>query len=157
MERSVIPGTLFACEDFVLSTLALTVSELLEEALAPLDLRLREYRLLLVLLGEGPRAQSSIGRALGIDRTSVVALVDGLERKGAVKRVRGADRRAYDVELTPKGKRIATNAVSRVNAAEEKIFAPLASSEREALRVLSARLFEEPGPVAARYQIDEGE
>lgn len=154
VERCTIPGTLFACEDFVLTTLAVTVSELLEEALAPLDLRLRHYRLLIVLLAEGPRAQSSIGATLSIDRTTVVGLVDRLEAMGAVRRVRCDDRRAYLVELTAKGKRLVKDAMTRVNRAEEKIFAPLSASEREELRRLSAQLFEQPGPVAARYQVD---
>jgi hypothetical protein len=36
------PECLLVCSDFVLSTLSLRASELVEEALAPLDLRLRK-------------------------------------------------------------------------------------------------------------------
>ena len=47
------PDSLIACPDFVLSTLALSVTELIEDVLAPLDLRLRHYRLLRLLSYRG--------------------------------------------------------------------------------------------------------
>jgi DNA-binding MarR family transcriptional regulator len=140
MEPCNYPGTLIDCADFVLSTVAVKVTELLETALVPLDLRIRHYRLLLLLAVEGARAQSSIGPALSVDRTTVVALVDHLEKLGAVKRVRCEDRRAYHVELTAAGKRLARQAVMRVRAVEAQIFAPLTPDEQETLRRLSARL-----------------
>jgi DNA-binding MarR family transcriptional regulator len=134
------PGTLINCADFVLSTVAVKVTELLETALEPLDLRIRHYRLLLLLVVDGPRAQSSIGPTLNVDRTTVVALVDHLEKLGAAKRVRCEDRRAYFVELTPSGKRLAKQALTRVRAVETQIFAPLSTEEQDTLRRLSARL-----------------
>jgi DNA-binding MarR family transcriptional regulator len=140
MEQCNYPGTLIDCADFVLSTVAVKVTELLEAALTPLDLRVRHYRLLLLLAVEGARAQSSIGPALGVDRTTVVALVDHLEQLGAAKRVRCEDRRAYFVDLTAKGKRLARQAVMRVRAVEAQIFAPLTPAEQDTLRRLSARL-----------------
>jgi DNA-binding MarR family transcriptional regulator len=140
MEQCNYPGTLIDCADFVLSTVAVKVTELLETALATLDLRIRHYRLLLLLAVEGTRAQSSIGPALGVDRTTVVALVDHLEKLGAAKRVRCEDRRAYFVELTAPGKKLARQAVMRVRAVETQIFAPLTPDEQATLRRLSARL-----------------
>jgi DNA-binding MarR family transcriptional regulator len=140
MEACNYPGTLIDCADFVLSTVAVKVTELLEAALEPLDLRIRHYRLLLLLVVDGPRAQSSIGPALNVDRTTVVSLVDHLEKLGAAQRVRCEDRRAYVVELTQLGKRLAKQAVMRVRAVETQIFAPLSADEQDTLRRLSARL-----------------
>jgi DNA-binding MarR family transcriptional regulator len=134
------PGTLIDCADFVLSTVAVKVTELLESALEPLDLRIRHYRLLLLLVIDGPLAQSSIGPSLNVDRTTVVALVDHLEKLGAAKRVRREDRRAYFVELTSTGKRLAKQALTRVRSVEAQIFAPLTAEEQDTLRRLSARL-----------------
>ena len=132
--------TLIECEDFILTKLAVTVSGLLDDALATLGLRLRHYRLLLLLQKNGACAQSAIGPALGIDRTSVVAVVDDLERHGAVKRMRCEDRRAYFVGLTPAGRKLANKALARVVAAEKKIYAPLSAAERKTLRRLSAQV-----------------
>ena len=143
------PAALLVCSDFVLGTLSMTVAEIVEEALAPLDLRLRHYRLLRLLMFDGPQLQSAIGPALGVDRTTVVALVDSLERAKLAKRARSeVDRRAYRIELTQKGKRIATKATTLVNDVEENMFAPLSSSEQRHLRALSTRLLSAPGIIA---------
>ena len=143
------PACLLVCSDFVLSTLSLTVTEVVEEALAPLDLRLRHYRLLRLLHFEGARLQSSIGPALGVDRTTVVALVDYLEGLKLAKRVRSPDdRRAYRIALTDKGKRMAMKATDLVNAVEARMFSPLTAEEQNVVRRLSARLLSEPGVIA---------
>ena len=146
------PGALIACPDFVLSTLSLAVSDLIEEALARFGLRLRDYRLLRLLLFDGPQLQGAIGPALGVDRTTVVALIDKVELMKLVRRSRSsADRRAYLLNLTAKGKRIAQAATATVNAVEEDLFAPLDSKERNELRRLSMRLLAEPGGIADAY------
>jgi DNA-binding MarR family transcriptional regulator len=140
---------LIACPDFVLSTLSLTVSELIEEALARFDLRLRDYRLLRLLLLDGPQLQGAVGPALRVDRTTVVALVDKVELKKLVRRSRSdTDRRAYLLSLTAKGERVARAATTTVNAVEEDFFAPLDAKERSDLRSLSMRLLAEPGAIA---------
>jgi DNA-binding MarR family transcriptional regulator len=143
------PDALIACPDFVLSTLSLTVSELIEEALARFDLRLRDYRLLRLLLLDGPQLQGAVGPALRVDRTTVVALVDKVELKKLVRRSRSdTDRRAYLLSLTAKGERVARAATTTVNAVEEDFFAPLDAKERSDLRSLSMRLLAEPGAIA---------
>ncbi|HEY0799038.1 MAG TPA: MarR family transcriptional regulator [Candidatus Baltobacteraceae bacterium] len=146
------PTTLIACSDFVLSTLAMTVTEVLEESLAPLDLRLRHYRLLRLISFEGPQAQGSLANALRVDRTTVVALIDHLEQKGLAKRDRSpTDRRAYVIRLTPKGERLSDKATTLVAAAEQRMFAPLDADERRTLRSLSTRLLGSPGPIARAH------
>jgi DNA-binding MarR family transcriptional regulator len=146
------PDALIACPDFVLSTLSLTVSELIEEALARFGLRLRDYRLLRLLLFDGPQLQGAIGPALRVDRTTVVALVDKVELKKLVRRSRSDnDRRAYLLKLTPKGERFAREATKIVNAVEEDLFAPLDAKERSDLRSLSMRLLAAPGAVASAH------
>ena len=146
------PDALIACPDFVLSTLSLTVSELIEEALARLGLRLRDYRLLRLLLFDGPQLQGAIGPALGVDRTTVVALIDKVELKKLVRRSRSTtDRRAYLLNLTAKGERVARAATTTVNAVEEDLFAPLDAKERNELRRLSMRLLAEPGAIAEAH------
>src|ERR671914_1378522 len=50
--------------------------------------------------------QQEIGAAMGIDPSTMVALVDGLERAGlAERRPHPKDRRAREVVITPKGRR----------------------------------------------------
>jgi DNA-binding MarR family transcriptional regulator len=143
------PETLIACPDFLLGTVSVTVAELLEEALEPLGLRLRHYRLLRVLAYEGPQQQSALGTTLQVDRTTVVALVDFLEQNQLAKRERDPDdRRAYVVRLTSKGEDLARQASAAANAVQERMFAPLANTERSTLRALFTRLLTTPGPIA---------
>jgi DNA-binding MarR family transcriptional regulator len=144
-------GALIACPDFVLSTLAMSINQLVEQAIEPLGLHVRTYRLLRMLLVDGRQRQSAIGAALGTDRTTVVGLIDELEAVGAVKRERDAnDRRSYDVVLTARGKRLATTAIGRVSAAEATMFGPLSSGEKRDLQTLATRLLAERGPIADR-------
>jgi DNA-binding MarR family transcriptional regulator len=146
------PECLMVCPDFVLGTLSMAVGDLVERALEPLDLRLRHYRLLRLLFFEGARQQSSIGPVLGIDRTTVVAIVDHLEKLKFAKRVRSPeDRRAYVVAITEKGRRATEKATNLVNTVEASMFSPLTSDERDLVRKLSARLLLHPGIIAEAH------
>jgi DNA-binding MarR family transcriptional regulator len=148
-DECMYPAALLVCSDFVLGTLSVTVAEMVEASLAPLKLRLRHYRLLRLLMYEGPQLQSTIGPALGVDRTTVVALVDQLEATNLAKRVRSPDdRRAYRIAITDKGCRIVEKAAELVNAVEENMYSPLTADEREKLRYLSTRLLSAPGIIA---------
>jgi len=147
------PDALIACPDFVLSTLAVSVTELIEAAIAPVGLRMRHYRLVRMLWADGSQRQSAVGAALGIDRTSVVALIDELEDAGLVRRERDPDdRRSYCIVLTAKGRRVAEKAIARVSAAEASMFGPLSSAEKSALQNLATRLLGTPGPIADRHR-----
>jgi DNA-binding MarR family transcriptional regulator len=65
----------------------------------------RDYGVLGVLEADGPISQQAIGRKLAIDRSTMVHLIDDLERRGLVARGRDRlDRRAYAVELTDAGR-----------------------------------------------------
>jgi DNA-binding MarR family transcriptional regulator len=143
------PDALIACPDFLLGRVAVTVADLIEEALAPLGLRLRHYRLLRFLWLDGPHQQSALGVALQVDRTTVVALVDLLEQHKLAKRERDRDdRRVFLVRLTAKGEEVAHKATDIATAVSEKIFAPLEKAERQLLRALFVRLLTSPGPIA---------
>ena len=156
-ERS-LPDALCVCQDYLLGSVSETVTSLLDEALGGLGIRLRHYRLLRLLHYSGPQAQGNVGALLGVDRTTVVGLVDFLEQRGLAKRERSKeDRRAYMVRVTPKGARLTVKATEVVTAEEARMFAPLDDRERELLRHLSTRLLAEPGPIAeahARYVSD---
>jgi len=147
------PDALLRCPDFALTTLSYLISEVMEQALAPYDLSVREYRFLRVLFAGGPRRQNTLGAELGIDRTTAVGLVDDLEGKGFVKRTRAIeDRRAYSIGLTLKGKRIISRAINEVSKTERKVFNPLKSFERDELHRLVTALLTESGPIAEQHR-----
>ena len=111
------------------------------EALAPLGLSVKAVGAMTVLEAEGPLSQRRLAGRQGIDRTTMVAVVDELERRGAVERRRDpGDRRANALRLTASGRRLLTRARTAVAAAEPACRAPLPEQDqhrlRAALRVL---------------------
>jgi DNA-binding MarR family transcriptional regulator len=113
------------------------------ERLAPLGLNVRMCGVLNLLKDQGPLSQQEIGEQLSIDRTTMVEIVDELERQGIVRRERSAhDRRSYAVTLTAGGKVKQKRAAAAFDAAAEDFFSPLSSSEREKLLGMLARLID---------------
>jgi DNA-binding MarR family transcriptional regulator len=117
------------------------LASITEPALAVIDLDGRQFAVLAQIGERGPIAQQRISEALRVDRTTIVAIVDELERKRLAERKRDPnDRRAYAVELTPKGQRTLERALTVVNAAEGEFMASLSEADRARLRDLLSRV-----------------
>ena len=107
------------------------------EALAPLGVSPKGVGALAVLEQEGPLSQQRLAERQGIDRTTMVAVIDALERAGAVERRRDPrDRRSYALHLTPRGRRLLERAITVVAEAEERFLAPLPAADRALLKSL---------------------
>lgn len=131
------PAALAERLGFLLKNAQLSLSARVEPALASLSLDGREFAVLSVLVDEGPRSQQRLSERMRVDRTTMVALVDGLERKGLVERRRQAeDRRAYEIHVLPKGRRTQARARHVVEAAEDDLLAPLSDEDRRLFREL---------------------
>lgn len=121
-------------------------SDLLAEALAPLGLRPRHYAVLAALAEHGPTSQQHLGRLVAIDRTTMVGVVDDLERQGLVVRAANpADRRANRVELTGRGRTGLVRATGAAARAERRLVAGLSHEEEAQLVALLRRLVEPAG------------
>lgn len=115
---------------------AAIAGEVLEPGLSP-----KHFGCLSVVVAEGPLSQQALGERLRVDRTTIVALVDELERRGFLARRRNPiDRRAYALEATPAGRRWRARTEGKLVAAEDRILAPLDAEERERLRELLRKL-----------------
>ena len=98
---------------------------------------------LILVVQEGPLSQQRLGERQGIDRTTMVAVVDELERGGFVERRRDPrDRRAYSLQATPKGRRVLQRAAEATEQAEDEFLAPLPVADRRRLRELLRTLVE---------------
>jgi len=92
--------------------------------------------LLLIEANKG-LSQSELGNALGIDRSSVVPLIDRLQKRGWVRRAaRASDRRAHALELAPGGVALIARFLPHLEAHEARIAAGLPSADRERLFAL---------------------
>ncbi len=108
-----------------------------ERALAPLGLSGKGFGALILLVQNGPLSQQRLGERQGIDRTTMVAVVDELEKAGHVERRRDPrDRRAYSLQATPKGRRVLQRAAAATERAEDEFLAPLPPAERRRLKQL---------------------
>jgi DNA-binding MarR family transcriptional regulator len=135
-----IPDALIDRDGALLVIGARTGQALAERRLAPMGLTVRLCGVL-NLLAEGPISQQALGEQLGIDRTTVVELIDDLERQGVVERRRNSvDRRSYALNLTPKGRTVQKRAARAFDAAADEFFGALKPRERQALADMMRRL-----------------
>ena len=140
-----IPEALADRAGALLVMAARTGQELATRRLAPMGLTVRLCGVL-ILLGEGPVSQQALGEQLGIDRTTMVELIDELERKGVVVRRRNAaDRRSYALSLTPRGRAFQKQAVKAFDDAADEFFGALKPAERHELSSMLRRLISAAG------------
>ena len=105
----------------------------LDRALAPLDLHSREFWLL-AIAGRGNVSQHEIADLCGLDPSSLVAVFDGLERRGWLRRQRNPrDRRIQWVQRTEAGDRLFHQALPRAQRAEAQQLAVLSAAQQRQL------------------------
>ena len=86
--------------------------------------------------------QQQIGSAMGIDPSTMVSLVDDLERAGLAKRrPHPQDRRAREVLITPKGRQTLKRGRKLAEAVEDDVLQGLSSAERRELVALLRKAF----------------
>lgn len=97
----------------------------------------------LVLIEANPGLkQADLARALQLDRSTVVTVIDTLQRRGLVARRRAADdRRSNAVSLTAQGARELATLKPRVAEHEARLVAGLDDAERAALTAALAKIF----------------
>ena len=126
---------------YLLKHAFLQLEDLHAEHLAPHAVNVRELGVLLLLDGREPESQQQVAGRLGVDRTTMVALLDGLERKSLLARQPDpADRRRNVVVLTDVGRRALREATAASDEAERQLLADLSPAEAAQLRVLLARV-----------------
>jgi DNA-binding MarR family transcriptional regulator len=85
--------------------------------------------------------QRRLAEALGIDRHNAGQLVERLEKNGMLTRlINGADRRARQLCLTAKGRKILDRTRPKARAANDRILTPLAPAERDVFIDLLTRI-----------------
>jgi DNA-binding MarR family transcriptional regulator len=100
--------------------------------MAPFGVTGRECAVLTAIDGPAPLSQADVALRLGVDRTTMVLLIDDLERKGLVQRRRDPDdRRKNVVQLTERG-RTALDGASKAGAEAERRFLDALSADQAA-------------------------
>ena len=88
--------------------------------------------------------QTELAKAVDLDRSTVVSVLDSLERRGLVtRRTVAHDRRSNALELTPAGVTLLKTVKRRVAAHEKRLARDLNARERATLTGLLQRIFPE--------------
>ena len=126
---------------YLISRLGFYASRHFAERLATVGLTPRMWGAMNMLDHEGDVSQQHLGRAAGIDPSSMVSTVDELEAKGWVQRRRHpTDRRAYALHITDAGRETLVHARRLAGGAQNELLAPLDEAERAQLHELLMRL-----------------
>jgi DNA-binding MarR family transcriptional regulator len=93
-------------------------------------------------LGRGAAgSQLAMAEAIGYDKTRLIALLEGLEGRGLVRREPDPrDRRARVVRLTPAGTRALRAARTDIRRMERRVLSDLSAEERDVLLAVLPRL-----------------
>jgi DNA-binding MarR family transcriptional regulator len=111
-------------------------------AMAEFGLTPGQLGAMLLIEARSGLSQSALASALGIDRSSAVPLIDGLQNRGLVRRSAHADdRRKHALALTAAGTALLERLKPQLDAHERRIARRLSTAER-------ARLIESLGRVA---------
>ncbi len=113
----------------------LQFGELVSDALAPLRIDNREWAVLISLDERRPHSQAELAALVGVDRTTMVALVDALQKRGLVeRRPHQDDRRKNVIAITDSGRDLRKRAARTVDAVERRFLAVLDQGEATHLR-----------------------
>lgn len=86
-------------------------------------------------------SQTRLGQTLGIDRSTLVAVIDRLEERGLVERADAPhDRRSYALYVSKAGRALLGDLVARVRAHEAYIAGDLDAEEKASLIALLRRI-----------------
>ena len=106
-----------------------------------LEVSERELALLRTLVEEGPMITKALGGRFGVPVSTMTGLVDRMEKKGLVRRVRGRrDRRAIELEATPAGALALKEHARGLEAVARGILEALPERDQEALITILRRV-----------------
>jgi DNA-binding MarR family transcriptional regulator len=146
-ELAALPPSMRDRVPFLLFRASQASLSLANQMLAQIGLCARQAGILTMVTELEPMTQKALADALGIDRTTMVALLDDLEDKGLAARQRHPrDRRAFLVHPTDSGRAAKVAAVRILDEQQRLFLAPLAPAERRQLAALLTRLHRQPAP-----------
>ena len=127
------------------------------EALGSIGLTPALLALLNVLGAREATIQQQLSSDMGIDPSAMVKLINELEQTGlAERRRRPNDRRAWEVRITPKGRRTLEQARRLSSDVEDEVLGGLTASDRRQLLTLLRRALES-APPQPPWRSEEGD
>ncbi len=136
-----LPDNLVPFIGFLISKAAQAIVANVDESLASFGITSRHYGIMIVLNQQAGLPQIAIAEKLRIDRTTMVKLVDVLEKEGFVERHRDPnDRRAYALSLSATGQKMLPKLTETVINEEKTALSKLSQDEVRTLFKLLVKL-----------------
>ena len=99
------------------------------------------YVVLSALADEPMRTQAALARAIGADKTRIIADLDELQARSLIERERDPeDRRVRLLRLTAAGRRLHAEVRAAIRAGEERLLADLTAADRRVFLKVLQRL-----------------
>jgi len=119
---------------YAASRAAITLRKVFAKHMAPLDLKIVEFSILM-LVAQNPQVnQKQLGQALDISAPNMAVTLDRMVERGWVERVRSMkDRRAQNIHLTAAGAQLVQRAEKIAATMEAPSLAMLSAAERALL------------------------
>lgn len=96
-----------------------------------------QFSTLAKLLEVGPCSQNHLGRLIHYDSATITGVINRLKIRGLIGSVVDpVDRRRVAIDLTEKGRVVATDAIARIREISRDTFSALTTAEREILVAL---------------------
>lgn len=119
---------------FLMARTASIGSSAANRRLAQLELKVRHYSVLALACADEQLTQRELSQFLVLDPSQIVALLDELEKCGAVeRRTDPRDRRSKIIAPTAAGRELYARAKAVVEASTAESLSPLSPAEREEL------------------------
>jgi len=137
LDQGLLPGLL----GYQLRRAQFVVFSEFQKVMADLDVTPGQYGVM-TLIGRNPGlTQSALARAVGVERSTMVAVIDGLEKGGFVeRRPSPVDRRSYALVLTDGGMKKLADLDPMVADHDTHVSAALSSEEKASLMELLERV-----------------
>ena len=120
---------------YAASRAAITLRKVFAQHMEPLDLKIVEFSILMLVAQNAQVNQKQLGAALDISPPNMAVTLDRMVERGWVERVRGtADRRAQHIHLTAAaGAKLAERAEKIAATMEAPVLATLSAAEQALL------------------------
>ena len=133
---------------YAASRAAIEMRKVFTRHMQPLDLRIVDFSILMLVAANPEVNQKRIGQALDISAPNMAVILDRMVERGWVRRVRSEqDRRAQHVHLTVAGRELVQRAERISRTMEDSALQVLSSAERALLIELLLKVADAGGAV----------
>lgn len=113
----------------------------MDEVLSPYDLVTPHLGILIIVKKSAPINQIQLGEQLGIDKATMVKLIDALEKKNFLERIIDPnDRRVRHIKITKEGEKFANQMIKKRIKIENKFLSPFPKKDQELIKDLLPKL-----------------